>query len=231
MQVKIKINSNVYKTVSIDDVCPNCKKPTNPHLVNSDYVSLGQNKYSSVATFRCLGCKHYWVEEFIATLTNPKESSYAHKYDMNHIKVIPNLPSDIPISDDVELISPIGKQIYVQALKAEHEQLDHIAGIGYRKALEFFVKDFSIATHQDDEVKIIKMPLKQVIEKYINDEDLKTFALASTYIGNDEGHYYRNNPDKDFNHLKNYLHGFIHYMEMKLNFLDAQELVNRSKKS
>ncbi len=42
------------------------------------------------------------------------------------------------------------------------------------------------------------MPLKQVIEKYIKDDDLKTFALASAYIGNDEGHYYRNNPDKDF---------------------------------
>ncbi|VPD16012.1 Uncharacterised protein [Streptococcus pneumoniae] len=77
----------------------------------------------------------------------------------------------------------------------------------------------------------VKMSLKQVIEKYIKDEDLKTFALASAYIGNDEGHYYRNNPDKGFTDLKNYLHGVIHYMEMKLNFLDAQELVNRSKKS
>ncbi|MFV8211988.1 hypothetical protein ACMZ62_07635 [Streptococcus pluranimalium] len=228
MLCDIKINYSTSKTVEIDDLCPNCKKPTNPHLVNSDYVELETNKYSSVATFRCLGCKHYWVEEFIATKRYINNQT---KYNIEHLKVIPNLPSDIPISDDVELISPIGKQIYVQALKAEHEQLDHIAGIGYRKALEFFVKDFSIATHQDDEAKIIKMPLKQVIEKYINDEDLKTFALASAYIGNDEGHYYRNNPDKDFNHLKNYLHGVIHYMEMKLNFLDAQELVNRSKKS
>ncbi|MFX3741689.1 hypothetical protein ACJBSU_10410, partial [Streptococcus suis] len=70
-----------------------------------------------------------------------------------------------------------------------------------------------------------------VIEQSIKDDDLKTCALASADIGNDEGHYYRNNPDKDFSHLKNYLHGVIHYMEMKLNFLDAQERGNRSKKS
>lgn len=75
------------------------------------------------------------------------------------------------------------------------------------------------------------MLLKQVIEDYIEDEDLKTFALASTYIGNDEGHYYRKNPDKNLTDLKNYIHGVIYYLEMKLNFLDAQELVNRSKKS
>jgi hypothetical protein len=224
-----KISSSVTRPVTVEDICPVCKKPTNPDLINSSYFPLAEDETHLVLTFRCLGCKHFWTEEFIATrhLIN----SYTERYEIEHIKVIPNLPSDIPISDDVEMVSPIGKQIYVQALKAEHEQLDHIAGIGYRKALEFFVKDFSIVTNPDDEGKIIKMSLKQVIEKYIKDEDLKTFALASAYIGNDEGHYYRNNPDKDFTDLKNYLHGVIHYMEMKLNFLDAQELVNRSKKS
>ncbi|CYX34378.1 DUF4145 domain-containing protein [Streptococcus suis] len=229
MIFQAKITSSVSRPVTIDDICPNCKKPTNPHLVNSSYFPLGEENTSLVLTFRCLGCKHFWTEEFIAT--RHQINSYTEKYEIEHLKVTPSLPSDIPISDDVKLVSPIGKQIYVQALKAEHEQLDHIAGIGYRKALEFFVKDFSIVTNPDDEDKIIKMPLKQVIEKYIKDDDLKTFALASAYIGNDEGHYYRNNPDKDFSHLKNYLHGVIHYMEMKLNFLDAQELVNRSKKS
>lgn len=227
MIFQAKISSSISRPVIVEDICPTCKKPTNPDLVNSSYFPLTEDETHLVLTFRCLGCKHFWTEEFIAYLLN----SYDGKYEIKHIKVIPNLPSDIPISDDVEMVSPIGKQIYVQALKAEYEQLDHIAGIGYRKALEFFVKDFSIVTNPDDEGKIIKMSLKQVIEKYIKDEDLKTFALASAYIGNDEGHYYRNNPDKDFTDLKNYLHGVIHYMEMKLNFLDAQELVNRSKKS
>ena len=227
MIFQAKISSSVTRPVTVEDICPICKKPTNPDLVNSSYFPLTEDETHLVLTFRCLGCKHFWTEEFIAYLLN----SYDRTYEIKHIKVITNLPSDIPISDDVEMVSPIGKQIYVQALKAEYEQLDHIAGIGYRKALEFFVKDFSIVTNPDDEGKIIKMSLKQVIEKYIKDEDLKTFALASAYIGNDEGHYYRNNPDKDFTDLKNYLHGVIHYMEMKLNFLDAQELVNRSKKS
>ena len=229
MRFKAQINSTVSKPVDVEDVCPNCKRPTNPHLVNSSYFPIDNDKTSLVLTFRCLGCRHFWTEEFIATRF--EINSYTGGYDIDHINVIPNLPSDIPISDDVTLISPIGKQIYAQALKAEYEQLDHIAGIGYRKALEFFVKDFSIVTNPDDEEKIIKMPLKQVIEKYIKDEDLKTFALGSAYVGNDEGHYYRKNPDKDLTHLKKYLHGFIYYMEKHLTLFDAQELVNRSKKS
>lgn len=231
MEFKANITSSDTHLVTIDDECPNCKNPTNPHLVNSSYYSLDETDTSLVLTFRCLGCKHYWVEEFIAERysTGPYSSDY--EYAIEPIEVEPILLSDIPISDDVEMISPIGKQIYVQALKAEYEQLDHIAGIGYRKALEFFVKDFSILTNPDVEDKIKDMPLKQVIEKYINDEDLKTFALASTYIGNDESHFYRKNPDKDFTDLKKYLHGVIYYLEKRLIFLDAQELVNRSKKA
>lgn len=231
MQIKVDVAYSKSKVVNVNDFCPNCKKPTNPHLVHSSYFELSDFENSVVLTIRCLGCKHFWTEEFLAKKYSTGNYSSNYDYKIEHIKVSPKLPTDIPISDDVEIVSPIGKQIYVQALKAEHEQLDHIAGIGYRKALEFFVKDFSIVTNPDDEDKITKMSLKQVIEKYIKDEDLKTFALASAYIGNDEGHYYRNNPDKDFTDLKNYLHGVIHYMEMKLNFLDAQELVNRSKKS
>lgn len=233
MILHIAIDSRNTKDIEVDDICPNCKKPTNPHLVNSNYFQVNESINSISVTLRCLGCKHFWVEEF-ESVRKTRKNTYGTTetfYEVDHINVIPTLPSDIIISDDVELISPIGKQIYVQALKAEHEKLDHIAGIGFRKALEFFVKDFSIVTNPDDEEEIIKSSLKQVIEKYIKDEDLKTFALASAYIGNDEGHYYRKNPDKDFKHLKNYLHGVIHYMEMKLNFLDAQELVDRSKKS
>lgn len=229
MIFQAKINSSVSRPVTVDDICPNCKKPTNPHLVNSSYFPLGANKTSLVLTFRCLGCKHFWTEEFLATKYSI--NSYTDKYEIEHIKVVPNLPSDIPISNDLKLISPVGKEIYVQSLKAEQEHLDLIAGIGYRKALEFFVKDFSILTNPDKKEKITNMLLKQVIEDYIEDEDLKTFALASTYIGNDEGHYYRKNPDKNLADLKKYIHGVIYYLEKRLIFLDAQELVNRSKKS
>lgn len=41
-------------------------------------------------------------------------------------------------------VSPQFVKVYNQALKAEEFSLDEIAGLGYRKALEFLIKDFAI---------------------------------------------------------------------------------------
>lgn len=44
MIFQAKINSSVSRPVTIEDICPNCKKPTNPDLVNSSYFYLGEDK-------------------------------------------------------------------------------------------------------------------------------------------------------------------------------------------
>ena len=227
MLFEIDIDLRINKSITVDDICPNCKKPTNPHLVNDSRFPFDNIQVSVVLTLRCLGCKHYWTEEFIAEKYKSNLRNCGYDFSIEHINVVPALPSDISFTDDLELISPTGKQIYTQSLKAEAEQLNHLAGIGYRKALEFLIKDFLIATNSEEKTKIEKMLLKQVIDTYIEDENLKTFALATAYIGNDETHYTRRHNDKDLQDLKKYLKGVIHYIEMQLQFLDAQDLVNR----
>lgn len=66
-----------------------------------------------------------------------------------------------------------------------------------------------------------------MIDIYIKDENLKTFALATAYIGNDKTHYTIWHNDKDLQDLKEYLKSAIHYIEMQPKFLDAHDLVNR----
>lgn len=225
MFVEIKISDYARQDVEIEDKCPNCRRPTNPNVVSKGCIDKTVGKSNIYITLQCPGCEHFWVEEFLAILDG------TNHYNLAHIDVKPELSSEIPLTENVELASPIGKDIYLQAVRAETEKLDHIAGIGYRKALEFFIKDFAILNKHDDKNKIETMSLKQVIVKYIDDNDLNTIALASTYIGNDEGHYFRKNPDKDIKDLKNYLHAVIFFIEKKLTLFDAQELVDRSKKS
>lgn len=222
-RVPISSSGSVKRNFEVDDHCPICQKPTNPDLINSSVHNIEDCVASISLTLRCLGCKHFWVEEYLV------DRRVENAETITHLKIKPELPSDIPITDDVALISPLGKAIYTQALKAEQECLDHIAGIGYRKALEFFVKDFVIALNPNDKEKISKLLLKQVIDNYIDDDNLKTFATATTYIGNDETHYTRKHSDKDLLDLKRYLKGFLYHMDMKLSFLDAHELVNRPK--
>ena len=70
-----------------------------------------------------------------------------------------------------------------------------------------------------------------VIKDYIDDQVLQQLAQATAWIGNDETHYIRKHTDKDLQDLKNFLKATIRFLEYQLTILDAQELVNRSKKS
>lgn len=73
-------------------------------------------------------------------------------------------------------------KLYRQSERAELDGLDEICGMGYRKALEFLVKDFAIHEHPDNTKEIIKLPLSQCITDYIDSEKnprpCKSFRLA-----------------------------------------------------
>src|SRR5699024_8665402 len=97
-------------------------------------------------------------------------------------------------------------EIYMQSATAEEYGLDEISGMGYRKALEFLMKDFAILNNPEDEEVIKNSFLSNVIKDYYNDSsEIQNLATASSWIGNDETHYERRNDDKSIKDLKNYL--------------------------
>ena len=78
-----------------------------------------------------------------------------------------------------------------------------MCGPGYRKALEFLLKDYLIAKHPDEKQKIRKnTSLAKIISTYIDDERLRACAQRAAWLGNDEVHYDRQWADKDVQHLK-----------------------------
>jgi len=118
----------------------------------------------------------------------------------------PGDPEPPEIPKNVATISPNFVKIYTQASDAEQHGLSEICGGGYRKALEFLVKDFIISQAESlgitgDQVK--KASLGQCIENYISDPLTKGVAERATWLGNDETHYFRKWVDKDINDLKN----------------------------
>jgi hypothetical protein len=86
------------------------------------------------------------------------------------------------ISSDFEMI-------YQQAYWAENEGLDQISGIGYRRALEFLVKDYCKIKNPSDKVEIENMSLAQCIKNYIDYPKLKTVTERAAWLGNDQAHY------------------------------------------
>lgn len=117
----------------------------------------------------------------------------------------PKVASTTAFPKEIESISPSFSNIYHQAEAAEAYDLHEIAGIGYRKALEFLVKDYAILMHPDEKGTIENAFLAKCIEKFIDQPKIKATAIAAVWLGNDEAHYTRKWVDKDINDLKQFI--------------------------
>jgi len=90
---------------------------------------------------------------------------------------------------------------YLQSLVAENNGLDELAGMGYRKAIEYLVKDWAIQTKPEDKQKIESSWLGGVINDYYTG-DLKEILERATWLGNDQAHYNKIFEEYDLDILK-----------------------------
>ncbi|MEW7910277.1 MULTISPECIES: hypothetical protein [Pseudomonas] len=191
---KMLINGgNAIINVSVfPDFCPICNVGINPQFVSGSYCSTQQEVD---ALFVCpkVTCK----KMFIAT--------YRHEAmkGVYHLKTLmPRTPKAVEIIPEVKDISPRFAEIFIQATQAEEYGLDEVAGVGYRKSLEYLIKDYCVAQHPDKEDDVKKRPVAQVIEGFVTNENIKQCAKRAIWLGNDETHYVRKWVDKDIKDLK-----------------------------
>ncbi|WP_396637042.1 hypothetical protein [Maribacter sp. R77961] len=119
-------------------------------------------------------------------------------------------------SDNIIELSPNFSEIYNQALTSEFYNLEHISGIGYRKALEFLIKDYLIKKFPDKETKIKDKFLGKCIKQDVDNQNLKDIAERAAWLGNDETHYVRKWETKDVSDLKKLIDVSVHWIEMEL---------------
>ncbi|MCM3743240.1 DUF4145 domain-containing protein [Sporosarcina luteola] len=105
-------------------------------------------------------------------------------------------------SQEINEISLEFSKIYNQALEAERRGLDQIAGIGFRKSLEFLVKDYLINFKSKEKESIEGKLLGKCITEDVSDENVKEIAKRAVWLGNDETHYIRKWEGKDIKDLK-----------------------------
>ena len=104
--------------------------------------------------------------------------------------------------------------IYNQAFAAEQQNLTEICGVGYRKALEFLIKDFAIKNTPDKKEEIEKKLLGKCIADYIDDNRIKSVAKRAVWLGNDETHYVRKWEGKNLSDMKKLIDLTQHWIEM-----------------
>lgn len=116
-------------------------------------------------------------------------------------------------------------ETYNQSLKAEYSGLDEIAGMGFRKAIEYLVKDYLIQRDSSLEGKIEDKLLANVISENFStpqEADLKDLLQRATWLGNDMTHYLRYHDNFDINDLKELIQlvmDEIHSIEQKRHYI------------
>ncbi len=198
----VSYDNSLYKaTANEPDICPCCKHAIKPTVLHKQIIENIDANISLYITYLCPHC----LDAFISKFSNCNIHTYSSSKGFKFLKldyIAPNRFIKENFEQCINEISPMFVKIYNQALSAENSNLDEIAGIGYRKALEFLIKDFLIIELPDKKESIRKTLLGTCINNFIENQQLKTVASRATWLGNDQTHYEQIFKDKDISDLK-----------------------------
>ncbi|MFF5866814.1 hypothetical protein [Pseudomonas sp. NPDC012596] len=190
----------------LPDFCPICNVGINPEFVNGLYCSTQQEVD---ALFLCpmSKCKKMFIASY-------RFESMKGFYFLKSL--LPRTPKPVTVAAEVVEISPQFAEIFTQATQAEEYGLNEVAGVGYRKSLEYLIKDYCVAQRPDQEDDIKKRPIAQVIESFVTNENIKQCAKRAIWLGNDETHYVRKWVDKDIKDLKMLIQLTVNWIQQEV---------------
>lgn len=131
------------------------------------------------------------------------------------ISLVPHRIEGMIISEEIEKISPTFCSIFDEAHQAQVMGLTQITGPGYRKALEFLIKDYAKIKNGEKEKKIDGMLLGNVIANYIDNPRIKAMSKRATWLGNDETHYIRKWEEHDIEDLIKLIDITVKWIELE----------------
>jgi len=201
MSSGIKATDNEGREVTlhitgVPDLCPLCNRDQ-----VSVFISAFKPTYDTCQiVYRCAnkGCQSFYIAYY-------REDIKEYKTDHEEYKLLNTRPQnfkDIFFDQEIKKLSPHFCEIFQEATFAEMRNYKQIAGAGYRKSLEFLVKDFCIKNHPTKKQEIKREQLANCIKTYINDPSIQKCAKLAAWLGNDETHYVRKWKNKDINDLK-----------------------------
>ena len=112
--------------------CPECHSRTTPN-----YHSNGFSK-DEKKLYAFLSCPNPNCDKFYVAQYEGSNNTFFYK------NLVLGKPKSEIFSFEIEQLSPLFIKIYNEAFTAEQLQLLEISGVGYRKALEFLIKDYLI---------------------------------------------------------------------------------------
>lgn len=185
--------------------CPFCRVQMIP-----EYFFLCGNNERELSVFcQCTNpkCNHAFISDF---------TLWQEEYVFGKIALNAEMDRK-DFSEIIKELSPSFCDIYNQAYAAQQMNLSQICGVGYRKALEFLIKDYIMSSMEDEKKERIKQKnLAKCIKEDISSQNVKAVAARATWIGNDETHYVRKWEDKDIRDLIGIIDLTIRWIESEI---------------
>lgn len=203
------------------NTCPLCHTSFNGTVLSA-YL-LPKDKINGKPILSVLHFCHCCEQCFLSTYTN-----WSNNLD-DVFKLMQSAPFTYlheRFDNHIHDLSPRFVEIFNQASDAEKYGLYEICGTGYRKALEFLVKDYCIHINPGEKENIKTASLSECIDKCIKDKNLKikTLAQKSAWLGNDQTHYVNKHIDRDIEDLKKFIKAMSLYISMELVTEDASSI-------
>lgn len=199
--------------------CPRCHFAIQPQVIKACYVrKVSSDSYGHLyITYFCPKCHRFFLTDYHQFSMGPY-----YKYAGGYTQA-PATPNYEKFTPQISTLSPTFVSTYAQAQQAEASGLSEIYGIGYRKALEYLVKDYLCHITPEHEEDIKEEFLGQSIKR-IDNPRIKTLAERSTWIGNDETHYVRKYEDLNVDDMKRFIMAMVRYVDSELAFEDASAI-------
>lgn len=217
MKIKIKAldiedKSTIVSTVEKPSMCPICHTSFGGDYVSAHIIPRVNLVDTLYVSYFCSCCSKLFFSKY---------SKQSYNSDYVYQLSFPQTQQDKTFSKYIVALSPNFVKIYNEALQAETEGLTEICGLGYRKSLEFLIKDYLSLQLPDDTDEIAKTPLGKLIKEKIENRNIKILAERCAWLGNDETHYIRKHEDYNVQDLKRFLDSIITYIDSELTVLEA----------
>lgn len=211
--------------IRVPDKCPVCQCGIDmsvSNYLNWHDIHDDSKSFNIISIHSCPHCHNGFV---VMHHMKEQENGYIEKSQ----SVYPTTASNLQIDEDIRQISPEFYEIYNQCLIAKNDGLNQIYGMGFRKALERLVKDYSIHIHPDDEEWIKsdrEATLHKCIEKYFKNSDAKTALMACKWLGNNETHYENCNDEQDLQLFEDLIEDTLYYIHREIRNEKAEHINN-----
>jgi len=194
------------RIANFPDRCPICH-----HSIEPVYLNRSLLRHSALTLQLVFVCPKLTCQSFFIARYN---CSRLANYVLD--TCVPFEPIQHKFSDHIKTISSRFCDILNESKNAELQGWKLVAGPGYRKALEFLIKDYLCALRPKDADAIKHTQLGTCINNYVTNDSVRTTAERAAWIGNDETHYARRWQDKDLDDLKTLIELTVHWIEMEI---------------